>query len=290
MLHERVTLNTSEYWDLPWPERIEHVRGLGFGCIEASTQPEASAESFAAWLELIRQRGMAIAAMHDWYPFFSAVGADDQARMQARFAENIRRTAATGCGKLIWYTGDSPAHTGREAVAELRRRLEPLLELAARERVSLLLENEFSSGGVDLASSLDLLQELMQSADHPFLGVNLDPGNICTAGEEPFPAGYERLRPWIRHVHLKDVHVYDPRRHAPDLRLERGHRRITAPCPAGTGAVNLRGLLAALQRDGYQGFLSIEPHVRRQDLDMAVRAGLAFIRQAAPDPGAMSSA
>jgi sugar phosphate isomerase/epimerase len=280
MLAERITLNTSEYRDLPWPERIEHFREMGFRFLEAGTQPEASARDYAKWLELVRHYEMEVVASHDGYAFLAASTSEEQACVQARFRENIERAAAAGAGCLIWYTGENPHLSGAPAVDQLLRRLEPLLSQAAQRKVSLLLETEFSLGGTDPAESLDLLEDLMRRADHPWLGVNFDPANLYTAGEEPFPRGYERLRPWIRHVHLKDGFLYDPQRHPGDRALQSAKGRTVAPCPVGEGALNLWGLLQALERDHYSGYLSLEPHVQRQDLDMANRKGLDFVQKA----------
>lgn len=76
-----------------------------------------------------------------------------------------------------------------------------------------------------------------------------DPGNIIfdDAGEIPYPDGYEAVRPWLAHVHLKDA------------RHEEGG--VTA-VPPGTGEVDLEGQFRRLAADGYTGWVSLEPHYR----------------------------
>lgn len=56
------------------------------------------------------------------------------------------------------------------------------------------------------------------------------------------------VRPWLRHVHVKDV-TYD----------EKGEPVCVCP---GRGLVAWPALLACLQKDGYDGWLSLEPHYR----------------------------
>ncbi len=117
------------------------------------------------------------------------------------------------------------------------------LALAREAGVTLLLENEhdcyFSTGEETAPFIASLADEGLRAV--------WDPGNAFCAGEErPYPDGYEALKPWIVHVHLKD-----PRRSASG-----GHDWM----PLGQGDLDLLGQLNALNRDGYTGVLSIETH------------------------------
>jgi sugar phosphate isomerase/epimerase len=88
--------------------------------------------------------------------------------------------------------------------------------------------------------------DLMAAVDHPALGVNWDPGNAFMAGDTPFPDGYQAVRGWVRHVHFKDAEV--------DLD---GARRYAVH-----GQIDWAGQIRALASDGYQGYISIETHMR----------------------------
>src|SRR4029077_4473022 len=70
-----------------------------------------------------------------------------------------------------------------------------------------------------------------------------DPANFIQCNQVPFPDGYEALRPWLRYVHVKDA-------------LADG--RVVV---AGGGLARWPDLLARLRADGYDGFLSLEPHL-----------------------------
>ena len=154
-LKERVTLNTSEYGFMPWPQRLAHFRAFGFRFLEVGTLPKVSDAKFREFLKLIQDGSMEIVAMHDWYGFFSAKTEQEKQDARRRFQSNIARTAQAGAKNLIWYTRDNPTLHGLQAVDDLLLRLEPLLAQAAKAEVNLLLENEFSSQGDDPAAHRD---------------------------------------------------------------------------------------------------------------------------------------
>ena len=90
--------------------------------------------------------------------------------------------------------------------------------------------------------------ELVRRVGHHALGVNWDPANAYRAGEDhPYPEGYEAVRDLVRHVHYKDA-AADPRT---------GVRGFVFD-----GVVDWAGQIAALKRDGYRGYISVETHVR----------------------------
>lgn len=87
---------------------------------------------------------------------------------------------------------------------------------------------------------------MMAALDHPALGVNWDPGNAFMAGDTPYPDGYEVVRPWVRHVHFKDAEIDS-----------QGQRRYAV-----NGQIDWTGQIQALARDGYNGYISVESHMR----------------------------
>lgn len=102
---------------------------------------------------------------------------------------------------------------------------------------------------------------LMEAINHPALGVNWDPGNAFMAGDTPYPDGYEAVRRWVRHVHFKDAEV-DPQ----------GRRRFAVH-----GQIDWAGQVQALADDDYQGYISIETHMRPKV--KVARDELALVRQ-----------
>lgn len=99
--------------------------------------------------------------------------------------------------------------------------------------------------------------ELVRRIGSPAVGINWDPANAYRAGaDHPYPDGYEAVKDLIRHVHYKDAGI-DP---------ATGHRGFVFD-----GKVDWPAQIAALLRDGYDGYMSIETHVRPK-VEMARRS------------------
>jgi sugar phosphate isomerase/epimerase len=117
------------------------------------------------------------------------------------------------------------------------------IKVAEEEGVTLVLENEhacFIGTGAEAA-------RMLSKHNSPRLRACWDPGNAYMAGEEPFPSGYEEVRPFLKHVHVKDA--VKP--------AEGGEPRWTV---VGEGDIDFIGQFDALRRDGYSGWISLETH------------------------------
>jgi sugar phosphate isomerase/epimerase len=120
------------------------------------------------------------------------------------------------------------------------------LALAEKEGVTLLLENEHScyiGTGVEAA-------RVAAAIHSPHLRVVWDPGNALCADETPYPDGYEAVKPYMAHIHIKDCVMEE----TPDK------GRQPRWCVVGEGDIDYRGQFAALKRDGYAGYVSLETH------------------------------
>ena len=115
--------------------------------------------------------------------------------------------------------------------------------MAEREGLTLVLENEHACYLGTGAQAARVLAEI----NSPAMRAVWDPGNAIMDGEVPYPAGYEAIKPFIAHVHVKDA------KRLPDK-----------PTPqwtvVGGGDIDWRGQFAALRTDGYTGYLSLETH------------------------------
>lgn len=150
-----------------------------------------------------------------------------------------------GCGTIRGFSFFSPE--GERVSAE---RLAPFFDRPGRllrERgKKLLLE---ADPGVNTTNHQGLA-ELLKLLDKEAFGAIYDPGNDIydPFQENPFPEGYEAIRPYLAHVHIKDA-----------VLSEEGPLCVKP----GTGLVDYGGLLRALAQDGYDGWLSLEPHYRK---------------------------
>ncbi|MCA0753467.1 sugar phosphate isomerase/epimerase [Paenibacillus sp. N4] len=113
-------------------------------------------------------------------------------------------------------------------------------KVAEDNNVILLHENEAGIYGDTAERCLDLLTSL--HSDH-VRGI-FDFANFVQCGETNYPAAYELLKNYIEYVHVKDAVRAD------------GH-----VVPAGEGDGNVKEILQELNQRGYEGFLSLEPHL-----------------------------
>lgn len=134
-------------------------------------------------------------------------------------------------------------HNGGNWSADERDRvisnLKKMIEYAKAEDIILLHENEKDIYGDNADRCFDLMKELY--CDN-FKAV-FDPANFVQCGQNT-KAAYEIIKPYIEYMHIKDAHFADG--------------SVTV---AGDGDGNVEYILSDLFKNGYCGFLSLEPHL-----------------------------
>ena len=150
---------------------------------------------------------------------------------------------------VFWRTG--PA---RSVWQQLLDAYEEPVRMAERAGICLGLENEAST---HLATARETA-EFCSALNHPLVRVIWDPANEVFAeeGELPFPDAFERVRPWMVHMHVNDA-VRDS---------VSGQPRCV---PIGDGGyIDYVGQFRALLDMGYEGVCSLETHWRpSEELD-----------------------
>lgn len=143
---------------------------------------------------------------------------------------------------FVFFAGEK----GPEVTDEMVELFTPAVNLLKERGKQLLIEADPSVNTTNHASVADFLKRL--NAD--VVGAIYDPGNDIydLYREVPYPNGYEAVKPYIRHVHIKDA-----------VRNERDEPECVC---IGTGWVDYPGLIKALHRDGYTGWMSLETHYR----------------------------
>ena len=164
----------------------------------------------------------------------------DQPRLARRALEIAGRTGARIVRVFsFWRTVQPEACFDRVADA-----LTGLAELAEPAGIIIGIENEHACN-IGTASEA---ARLLARVAHPNLQLIWDPANALVAGETPFPEGYAKLpASRIAHVHAKDCRVTG---HTPEW------------VELGTGSIDWTGQIAALLRDGYRAWFSLETHWR----------------------------
>lgn len=163
---------------------------------------------------------------------------EDQPRLAARAFEIAQFFDAPVVRVFSFWRTTDPAQCF-EAVAGA---LERLSLDAAGLGLTIGLENEHAC---NIATATEA-SRMLARVRYPNLKLVWDPANALVAGEDPFPAGYELLpKHRIAHVHAKDC------------RMD-GLTPVWGPL--GTRAIDWKGQISALERDGYHGWLSLETH------------------------------
>ncbi|OXM83571.1 sugar phosphate isomerase/epimerase family protein [Paenibacillus rigui] len=132
--------------------------------------------------------------------------------------------------------GEDPAGYREEVLSRMKQ----LARLAEQENIMLLHENEKEIYGDNGERCL----EILQACDSDKLRAAFDPANFVQCGVRPMSEAYPLVAPYIEYIHIKDA------------LLESGK-----VVPAGEGDGELRDLIGTLKQRGYNGFMSLEPHL-----------------------------
>ncbi|MCM8901795.1 sugar phosphate isomerase/epimerase [Caldicoprobacter algeriensis] len=132
--------------------------------------------------------------------------------------------------------GDDPAKYRDEVI----RRWEEFIKAAEGTGLTLLHENEKGIYGDTAERCLDLLKTL----DCDYVKLTFDPANFVQCDVETYPHAFNLLKSYIAYMHIKDA-------------LYSNHSVV----PSGYGDGKVKEILTELYQMGYEGFLSIEPHL-----------------------------
>ncbi len=75
----------------------------------------------------------------------------------------------------------------------------------------------------------------------PLIAMNCDMGHLYCVGDDPVSV-VQRYLPYIAHVHLEDI----------------GQNHVHQHLPLGKGAMDIKGILSALEAQSYQGWVTVE--------------------------------
>jgi len=123
---------------------------------------------------------------------------------------------------------------------EVIKRMKELAKIAEDGGVILAHENCSGWGGLSPENSLRLLEEVNSSA----FVLLFDTGNVVAHTDIDTWDFYIKIKPYIKYVHVKDYKA----------------DKSGATFP-GEGASKVKEILTDLKNSGYDGFVSIEPHV-----------------------------
>lgn len=122
---------------------------------------------------------------------------------------------------------------------EVMRRIKAMVEVAKENDIILLHENEKDIYGEMAKGCLDVLETINDDN----LRAVFDPANFVQCKQETYPEAYNMLKDHVVYMHIKDA-------------IEDG-----TVVPTGKGLGHVKEIITALHKAGYEGFLSLEPHL-----------------------------
>lgn len=143
-----------------------------------------------------------------------------------------------------------------------------MAERAQQAGCCLLLENSRETD--QLTHSPSGCMEVLSAIDAPGLRMLFDPANFYCVGHDPLGA-LTQLIDYVREVHVKDL-------------KQRGD--LSTFCLPGQGGANIGQCLAVLAENGFDGCLTLEPHMRFMEsnhysgFEEYIQAGKALVQLA----------
>jgi sugar phosphate isomerase/epimerase len=230
---DEISKNLDEQAPVLSELRIKYieVRGTEYGNI-AKLTPEQT-EDLARRIE---QKGFRVSAIGS--PIGKIKITDDFAPHLEEFKNCLRIAKRLGAGYIRMFSfyppeGGNIADYRDEVLARWRQ----FIEAAEGTGITLLHENEKDIYGDTPERCLDLAQTL---------GISLifDPANFVQCGVETYPHAYNLLKDHIVYMHIKDC-------------LADSGKVV----PSGYGDGHIAEIISSLDKRGYDGFLSLEPHL-----------------------------
>ncbi len=255
---------------------IGKAKEIGFDVIEFSKIAVPAGKTLLAYAGELRAEadrlGMDIVNYTIGADFLKGSDGDLQAEIE-RVKGEVDVAAVLGVpGMRHDATSGWPAtHSGPKsfdaALPRLAEGCRAVTEYAASKGIRTMVENH----GFFCQESMRV-EKLVTAVDHPNFGVLVDMGNFLCADDEPAGA-VGRLLPFAFHCHAKDFHVKPGTDVAPGKGwfMSRAGNYLRGAI-IGHGNVPILQCLKIMQRDGYQGVLSIE-YEGIEDVLMGVQMG-----------------
>ncbi len=211
----------------------------------------------AATARLLKDRGFecACVTLGFWAaPLCFAVGGGE------RYTEALKGAVDAACtlgSRLVnTYNVGIPLSIWGDAV-------KPAAAYAASKGIAITLENEAHDESA-LPENVAAVCERVCSSG---LKTQYDPCNYYHGNVEPYPHAYEVIKNHIGYVHLKGGCRFNPGiagvHQGSTMRDSR--RDFIGYVPLPEASFNVDAIVRALKRDGYEGWISLEPHVGPAD-------------------------
>jgi len=229
----------GQIWN--WQKHLEKCQKHGVEMVDLfDTMLQNAGVSILSAKKILSDLGLSVGAY--------GVGTDlvsPESNLRQQSLDAIKR-GIEACHELgtqhLFSHGGQHQNSGTEALARYIGGLAKAADIAAKEKITLSIEN----AGRMCHTDTELLR-CVESVDRPNMKITFDGGNFILAGCDPYKAA-KRLGPKVIHVHVKS---FVP---APE-KPERPFRY----CPIGQGLVDYRKIRDILTCAGFDGCMSFEP-------------------------------
>lgn len=249
----KVAFDTSLFRNVPLPQALDSVGGAGFNHVEIGLAHyfphEATDEETAQTKQMLDDRGIGLAALMAIYPVSYP---DEEVRQIGvkQYLRAIDRVSALGGERLAAeLMGDSDKP--KECTDAFRKSMREIIPALEKSGVTLCFEAHPGDFTERNKMAVDIIRE-MGSANLRYL--------YCAPHSFVLGEDVEKMVEYSRDV-LGYVHLADSLR--PERTFFSGRYFPKIPphqhLIPGKGDVNLNGLVSALKRTGYDGFLTLNP-------------------------------
>lgn len=167
------------------------------------------------------------------------IGDDFDAHM-AKFRHTLEIAKILECNNIrlfsFYLPGDKEPESYRDEVVY---KLQQMVEAARDSGIDLCHENEKGIYGDNAIRC----KEILDTLNCDYLKATFDPANFVQIGQNTLEA-FDILEDYIEYMHIKDAKFLD-----------------AEVVPAGYGDGNIKEILTRLSAKGWNGFLSLEPHL-----------------------------
>jgi sugar phosphate isomerase/epimerase len=247
-------------------EQARALRAEGIGHVELRSAwgvnvVQLGPEQLDEVERVLRGAGVAVSAVGS--PVGKApVGGDLDAELK-RLGRALDAAVRLGTPLVRVFSFHVPAGEHAASRDEVLRRMAAMAAMAAERGLMLVHENESGIYGDTPERCLDLVE----AVGSPALRLAFDPANFVQCDVRPATEAWPLLRGHVVHVHVKDAVAVD-RGGAPYPAEVAPGTLMLSVRPAGEGDGELRELLRELDCAGYQGFLTLEPHLHFALIDL----------------------
>ncbi len=261
---------------------IAKAKEIGFDAIEFSTIVLPAGKSLPAYAQELRDEAdrleMPIVNYTIGADFLRGSGGDLQAEIERVQGEvdiaeilgvpGMRHDASSG-----WPADHVGPKSFEAALPRLAEGCRAVADYAAQKGIKTMVENHGH-----FCQESTRVEQLVTAVNHPNFGVLVDMGNFLCADDEPTTA-VGRLMPYAFHCHAKDFHLKPGTDFFPGTGwFESRAGNYLRGAIIGHGNVPVFQCLRVMQREGYNGVLSIE-YEGIEDVLMAIQAGHDNLRQ-----------